>query len=148
MEIKIIDNKNIERCQKPKGKKGFTLAEILIVVAIIAILVAISVPLFGGALDRAEKAVFDANQSTIKSMGVAMLLSDDDVDFEANKVFYAYAFVQDGNVGTVMIAPEKARAELLNYGADTYEKWAELYGDWDYCLIIVEITVFDLAIAK
>lgn len=37
-----------------KNKKGFTLMEMLIVVAIIAILVAIAIPTFGGALDQAK----------------------------------------------------------------------------------------------
>ena len=42
---------------KYKNKKGFTLAELLIVVAIIAVLVAISIPVFSGQLEKARKAV-------------------------------------------------------------------------------------------
>lgn len=38
-----------------KRKKGFTLAELLIVVAIIAVLVAISIPIFSSQLEKAEK---------------------------------------------------------------------------------------------
>ncbi|MEG1429394.1 MAG: prepilin-type N-terminal cleavage/methylation domain-containing protein, partial [Hydrogenoanaerobacterium sp.] len=40
-----------------KNKKGFTLAELLIVVAIILVLVAIAIPLFTSATESANKAV-------------------------------------------------------------------------------------------
>ncbi|MGC8025632.1 type IV pilin protein, partial [Salmonella enterica] len=40
-----------------KSKKGFTLAELLIVVAIIAVLVAISIPVFTSQLKKARLAV-------------------------------------------------------------------------------------------
>lgn len=47
--------------QKMKNKKGFTLMEMLIVVAIIVILVAVSVPTFTTQLESARKAADDAN---------------------------------------------------------------------------------------
>lgn len=43
------------------NKKGFTLAELLVVVAIIAVLVAIAIPVFSGATDKAKQAADDAN---------------------------------------------------------------------------------------
>ncbi len=49
-----------------KNKKGFTLMEMLIVIAIIVILVAISVPTFSAQLDKANKATDDANLRTAK----------------------------------------------------------------------------------
>lgn len=47
--------------KKLTNKKGFTLMEMLIVVAIIAILVAIAIPTFNGALERANQATDAAN---------------------------------------------------------------------------------------
>ena len=47
--------------KKMKNREGFTLAELLIVVAIIAVLVAISIPVFSGQLEKAREAVDAAN---------------------------------------------------------------------------------------
>lgn len=44
-----------------ENKKGFTLAELLIVVAIIAVLVAISIPIFSSQLEKSKEAVDLAN---------------------------------------------------------------------------------------
>lgn len=44
-----------------KNNKGFTLAELLIVVAIIAVLVAISIPIFTSQLEKAREATDAAN---------------------------------------------------------------------------------------
>lgn len=44
-----------------KSNKGFTLMEMLIVVAIIAVLVAIAIPTFSGALTKAKEAADEAN---------------------------------------------------------------------------------------
>ena len=46
---------------KKLNKKGFTLAELLIVVAIIAVLVAISIPVFSAQLEKSREAVDAAN---------------------------------------------------------------------------------------
>ncbi|MBO6155743.1 MAG: prepilin-type N-terminal cleavage/methylation domain-containing protein [Lachnospiraceae bacterium] len=46
---------------KKMNKKGFTMAELLIVVAIIAVLVAIAIPIFTSQLEKSREAVDAAN---------------------------------------------------------------------------------------
>ncbi len=46
---------------KKSNKKGFTLAELLIVIAIIAVLIAIAIPTFAGALENAKRQTDHAN---------------------------------------------------------------------------------------
>lgn len=46
---------------KKRNNKGFTLAELLIVVAIIAVLVAIAIPIFGAQLEKSREATDAAN---------------------------------------------------------------------------------------
>lgn len=59
------------------NKKGFTLAELLVVVAIIAILVAVSIPIFTGRLTKAKTATDEANLRAAKAAAVTEYLSDD-----------------------------------------------------------------------
>jgi prepilin-type N-terminal cleavage/methylation domain-containing protein len=54
-----------------KNKKGFTLAELLIVVAIIAVLVAISIPIFTSQLKKARLAANKANARAALSAAMA-----------------------------------------------------------------------------
>lgn len=56
--------------EKFRNKKGFTLVEMLIVVAIIAILVAISIPMVSYSLERAKQATDDANLRSAKATAV------------------------------------------------------------------------------
>ena len=53
------------------NKKGFTLAELLVVVAIVGILVAISIPVFTSQLAKARKATNQANMRAAKAAAVA-----------------------------------------------------------------------------
>ena len=60
-----------------KNKKGFTLAELLIVVAIIGVLVAISIPIFTAQLEKASEATDLPNMRAAKVAAVAEYLDDD-----------------------------------------------------------------------
>ncbi|MEG2193078.1 MAG: type II secretion system protein, partial [Oscillospiraceae bacterium] len=50
-----------------KDKKGFTLVELMVVVAIMGILVAVAVPVYNNATKKAAKQTCDTNCRTIES---------------------------------------------------------------------------------
>ena len=54
-------NKLVELRKKLKNKKGFTLMEMLIVIAIIVILLAIAIPSFNNSLNKAKTTADEAN---------------------------------------------------------------------------------------
>ena len=62
---------------KKLNKKGFTLMEMLIVVAIIAILVAIAIPTFNNALQKAKIAADEANLRALYAEEVTEYLLND-----------------------------------------------------------------------
>ena len=72
-----------------ENKKGFTLAELLVVVAIVGILVAISIPVFTAQLSKARKATNQANLRAAKAAAVAQYMTDE-MDTNANDVIYNY----------------------------------------------------------
>lgn len=59
-----------------KNKKGFTLMEMLIVVAIIVILISVSMPMFSSQLSKARKATNDANVRAAKAVATSEYLSE------------------------------------------------------------------------
>jgi prepilin-type N-terminal cleavage/methylation domain-containing protein len=60
------------------NNKGFTLMEVLIVVAIIAVLVAIAIPVMSSQLEKSREAVDAANiRSAYAEVSVAFLTGDD-----------------------------------------------------------------------
>ena len=61
---------------KKINKKGFTLAELLIVVAIIAVLVAVSIPVFSSQLAKAKLATNQANARAAYAAAIAKQLED------------------------------------------------------------------------
>ena len=63
--------------EKFRNKKGFTLVEMLIVVAIIAILIAVSIPMIGTALEGAREATDAANLRSAQGAGVIMYMTAD-----------------------------------------------------------------------
>lgn len=62
--------------RKRLNKKGFTLAELLIVVAIIGVLVAISIPIFTSQLEKAREATDEANIRSIYAQLSADVLTE------------------------------------------------------------------------
>lgn len=68
---------------KRLNKKGFTLTELLIVIAIIGILIAILIPTVSNALNKAKQSTDDANIRGAYAVYSACYLLDDDTDLQA-----------------------------------------------------------------
>lgn len=117
----------MRRFKEKFNKKGFTLAELLIVVAIIAVLVAVSVPVFNSKLERSREAVDIANMRAAKVAAAAAYLDNElDDTYDLNAVYY------DADNGTIVKnAPGKGygqgtgidgKTEYLNYKGKTVAK--------------------------
>jgi prepilin-type N-terminal cleavage/methylation domain-containing protein len=101
---------------KRKQNKGFTLAELLIVVAIIAVLVAISIPIFTSQLEKSREAVDLANLRSAYALGVAKLSSEDKPSNLTNSsAIYVYA----PSKGTLELYGIGVKAEGVGKGTRT-----------------------------
>ncbi len=97
--------------KKVNKKKGFTLAELLVVIAILAVLIAIAVPIFGGALDNAEETARNANARTLRSAAMVKIMTDNEP--KGTWGWSAKATIDaEGNLGTVTV--EKADAAVTD----------------------------------
>ncbi len=74
---------------KKMNKKGFTLAELLIVVAIIAVLVAIAIPVFNNQLEKSREATDLANVRSAYAELLAAALTGETTMTNTNIVTYA-----------------------------------------------------------
>ena len=82
---------------KKNNKKGFTLAELLIVVAIIAVLTAIAIPVFSAQLNKSKAATDLANiRSGYAAATSGFLLGDFDGD--ADDTWDTVTLLNDGTV--------------------------------------------------
>ena len=103
--------------KKIYSKRGFTLAELLVVVAIIAVLVAVSIPIFTGKLEKAREATDIGNMRAAKAAAVTIYLTndktDDTVNWNANDDgFYAYYNAATGKL-------QKSTTGITTYGKGT-----------------------------
>ena len=70
---------------KKNNNKGFTLAELLIVVAIIAVLVAIAIPVFNSQLEKSREATDGANIRSEYAQVMTEILTDEGTGFDYGK---------------------------------------------------------------
>lgn len=86
---------------KKLNKKGFTLAELLVVVAIIGVLVAISIPIFTSQLEKSRDAVSVANMRAAYAEAQTLALTATKTGETAGD---ATATMANGKVTTVAVA--------------------------------------------
>lgn len=114
--------KNLKNKLKKQG--GFTLVEMLIVVAIIAILIAVSIPMVNGALEKARDATDQANERAAKAVAMIVYLggigdNENEVTFAGGGTSYesgtAFTAIYDAANGCL----KKADATVTAYGKCT-----------------------------
>ena len=82
---------------KKQGRRGFTLAELLIVVAIIAVLVAVSIPIFSSQLKKARLAV---DHSAIRDAYTLVQIANTTESVEIDGVLYTYSELKSRYTGS------------------------------------------------
>lgn len=73
------------------NRTGFTIAELLVVVAIIGILVAVSIPVFNAQIEKSREATDIANLRAAKAAGIAAVISgklEDGTEIQAGKDYW------------------------------------------------------------
>lgn len=100
--------------KKLNNDKGFTLAELLIVVAIIAILVAVSIPVFTSQLNKARESTDKANIRAARAAATSKYLSE-----EQSGTFYydAEEGILETDKANVKVAYGKSKKAITDSGA-------------------------------
>lgn len=92
----------IKKVREERG--GFTLAELLIVVAIIMVLVAIAVPVFSGAMEQANTAVAQGDIRAVKGAAATKYLLDGKAGTADEVLTYTGTVTRDGDITEVVEA--------------------------------------------
>ena len=104
---------------KKSNNKGFTLAELLVVVAIIAVLVAIFIPIFTNQLEKSREAtdVADARDfyAEIATALVSGELNAEHTTIQVGSAKYATATYKDGALVSVTVADWTAHQKVTNW---------------------------------
>ncbi len=99
-----------------KNKKGFTLAELLVVVAIIGVLVAISIPVYSKLVQKARLAANQANARTAYSAVEIQFLTSN--HRSKGETYYTYD-TETGQIGTVSSYDHK------DFAGSVGDDWSE-----------------------
>ena len=104
------------------NRKGFTLIEMLVVIAIIAVLVAIVIPIVNSSTDRSEAATDAANlRAVLAALNVDVLNGNKTVnDILADAVSPTSKFDSDARLTVVYNAPGFIDVYYVNHTTSTY----------------------------
>lgn len=123
-----------------KNKKGFTLAELLIVVAIIAVLVAISIPVFTNQLEKAREAVDLENVRSAYSIIQTSFMTGEAPDGKEwpDEGALIYFYTNSGTFQRFELGVTTANAYKLKSNGVELPDFIQIdrYG-WKECLIMV-----------
>lgn len=106
-----------------ENKKGFTLAELLIVVAIIGVLVAVSIPIFTAQLEKSRESVDMANlRDAYAVCSAAALTLDTKAPANTKKITYSFPTTEadakaSGAAWTATVTPTQTQADWQSTGA-------------------------------
>lgn len=132
-EEKSNKERRDKEMRKLRKNEGFTLAELLIVVAIIAVLVAVSIPIFTRQLEKSREATDRANQRAAKAAAVTALLDDSSLN---SSTLYYYDAVQ----GILVSSPPKAYGKGTTLEATTADDEYAPKGKYEGGYISVQFT--------
>ncbi len=97
-----------------RNRKGFTLAELLIVVAIIAVLTAIAAPIFATSLSKAKSATRDANVNAVRSTAIVTIFEESDKYLGAEYVVKPFNSEEPERLCWIVTADVNQRGEISN----------------------------------
>ena len=116
------------------NKKGFTLIEMLVVIAIIAVLVSIIIPVVGNSTTKAQAAANAANLRSIKAEVITKVLTENytpnTADFSDVKLEHITGFDDSSKALAFALAKDASGAEIPNdwivtFGGKTIQDWAD-----------------------
>ena len=132
---------------KRNNKKGFTIVELVIVIAVIAILSAVLIPTFGNVIENAQES---AAQQEVKNIHTLYLADIDYANGGAAETVYivhegkTYSVAVDGKITSDATIPDEYRTEAIDNlpeGSSVYVKCTEHKADandhCEYCEKIV-----------
>ena len=117
-----------------KTENGFTIAELLVVVAIIGILVAVSIPIFTGQLRKAKVATNKANIRAARAAAIAQYYTDEAAGYYPKATSHTYYYY---DVSSGKIDFSKTKYNQSNYASPLGTEAYKTAKDYKVCTFII-----------